>query len=67
MAGGPAGRVLVTCADATAVPRGMKVLPVGPFNSREALGYLMGRLSANPGQRLGAIDLVSDMGRSRPP
>jgi tetratricopeptide (TPR) repeat protein len=41
----------------------MKVLPVGPFNSREALGYLMGRLSANPGQRLGAIDLVSDMGR----
>ncbi|TVZ06740.1 tetratricopeptide repeat protein [Trebonia kvetii] len=59
---GPTGRVLVTCADATAVPRGLKVLPVGLFNSREALGYLMGRLSANPGQRLGAIDLVGDMG-----
>jgi tetratricopeptide (TPR) repeat protein len=58
---GRAGRVLVTCADAAAVPRGMQVLPVGLFNSREALGYLLERLSANPGQRLGAIDLVGDM------
>jgi tetratricopeptide (TPR) repeat protein len=56
---GRAGRVLVTCADGTAIPRGMQVLPVGLFNSREALGYLMDRLSANPSQRLGAIDLVS--------
>ena len=59
---GPAGRVLVTCADAAAVPRGMQVLPVGLFNSREALSYLTERLSANRGQRLGAIDLVSAMG-----
>jgi tetratricopeptide (TPR) repeat protein len=58
---GRAGRVLVTCADAAAIPRGMQVLPVGLFNSREALGYLMERLSANPGKRLGAIDLVGDM------
>ncbi|HEX6519659.1 MAG TPA: tetratricopeptide repeat protein, partial [Streptosporangiaceae bacterium] len=58
---GPAGRVLVTCTDAAAIPRGMQVLPVGPFNSREALGYLMERLSANHGQSLGAIDLVSAM------
>ena len=56
---GPNGRVLVTCADATALPRRMQALPVGLFNSREALGFLMERLSANPGQRLGAIDLVS--------
>jgi tetratricopeptide (TPR) repeat protein len=59
---GPAGRVLVTCADAAAIPRAMRVLPVGLFNSREALSYLMERLSANPGQRLGAIDLVDAMG-----
>ena len=59
---GPAGRVLVTCADAAAVPRGMQALPVGLFNSREALSYLTERLSANRGQRLGAIDLVSAMG-----
>ena len=59
---GPAGRVLVTSADAAAVPRGMQVLPVGLFSSREAVRYLMGRLSVTPGQRLGAIDLVSAMG-----
>jgi tetratricopeptide (TPR) repeat protein len=60
--GGPAGRLLVTCADAAAVPGGMRVLPVGLFNSREALSHLMGRLSANPGQRLGAMDLASAVG-----
>jgi tetratricopeptide (TPR) repeat protein len=40
----------------------MQVLPLGLFNSREALSYLTERLSANRGQRLGAIDLVSAMG-----
>jgi len=59
---GPAGRVLITSADAAAVPGGVQVLPVGPFNSREALSYLMGRLSADPGLRLGAIELISDLG-----
>jgi tetratricopeptide (TPR) repeat protein len=59
---GAAGRILVTCADAATVPGGMLVLPIGLFNSREALGHLMGRLIANPGQRLGAIDLVSVIG-----
>jgi tetratricopeptide (TPR) repeat protein len=44
------------------VPRGMRVMPIGPFNSREALSYLTERLSANRGQRLGAIDLVHAMG-----
>jgi hypothetical protein len=58
---GGAGRVLVTSADTAAVPRGMQVVPVGLFNSREALGYLMERLSGNSGQRLGAIDLVRAM------
>ena len=59
---GPAGRVLVTCGDRAAVPRGMQVLPVGLFNSREALSYLTERLSANRGQRLGALDLVNAVG-----
>jgi len=58
---GPNGRVLVTCTETMALPRGMQVLPVGLFNSREALSYLMERLSANPGQRLGAIDLVKSI------
>jgi len=48
---GPTGRVLVTASDATAVPDGVQVLPVGPFNSREALGYLMERGRAD--QRAG--------------
>ena len=60
--GGPSGRLVVTCADAAAVPGGMRVLPVGLFNSREALSHLMGKLSSNPGQRLGAMDLVSAVG-----
>jgi tetratricopeptide (TPR) repeat protein len=59
---GPTGRVLVTASDATAVPDGMEVLPVGPFNSREALGYLMERLSADPSQRLGAVELINELG-----
>ena len=59
---GPTGRILVTCADAAAVPDGMRVLPLGLYNSREALSHVMGRLIANPGQRLGAIDLVSVIG-----
>jgi len=60
---GAAGRILVTCADAATVPDGMRILPIGLFNSREALGHVMGRLIANPGQRLGAIDLVSVIGQ----
>jgi tetratricopeptide (TPR) repeat protein len=40
----------------------MRVLPVGLFNSREAVGYLTERLSGHRGQRLGAIDLVGVMG-----
>ena len=59
---GPAGRTLVTTADAAAVPRGMRAIPIGPFNQREALSYLTERLSANRGQRMGAIDLVTSMG-----
>ena len=63
---GPAGRVLVTTADPATVneatPRGTRAVPIGTFSSREALNYLMGRLSADPDRRLGAIDLVQELG-----
>jgi tetratricopeptide (TPR) repeat protein len=59
---GPAGRVLVTSADAAAVPSGMRVVPVGPFSLREAISYLSGRLSADPDKRQGAIELTQDLG-----
>jgi len=56
---GPAGRLLVT-SDTAAVPGelGAAAFPVGAFSPREALSYLMGRLTADPDQRLGGIDLV---------
>ncbi len=62
---GPAGRVLITTASSANLSAEHRVLvhPVGAFSSREALSYLMGRLTADTDQRLGAIDLVEDLGR----
>lgn len=60
---GPAGRVLVTTADAVTVPgRRASIMSVGPFSRREALTYLMGQLAADIDQRQGAIDLVGELG-----
>jgi len=61
---GPTGRVLVTAADGTPVPgsRNPLIFPVGMYSSHEALTYLMARLNADPDQRLGAMDLVDDLG-----
>ncbi|HBW18024.1 MAG: tetratricopeptide repeat protein [Streptosporangiaceae bacterium] len=58
---GPAGRVLVTSADAAAVPSGVRLLPVGPFSVREAIRYLNERLSSDPDKRLGAVELAQDL------
>jgi len=58
---GPAGRVLVTSADAAAVPSSVQVMPVGPFSLREAINYLNGRMSADPDKRHGAIELAQDL------
>lgn len=57
---GPTGRLLITSSQpAIAVGRrGTQVIPVGFFSVREALNSLTERLSMNPVQRLGAIDLV---------
>ena len=40
----------------------MLALPVPAFSTREAMGYLSGRLGTDPDQRSGAIDLVRDLG-----
>ena len=60
---GPAGRVLITTADSATLAgeRLAPVLPVGAFDPREALSYLRGRLTADPDQRLGAIDLIETL------
>jgi tetratricopeptide (TPR) repeat protein len=62
---GPSGRVLVTSRrPAIAGDRpGTRVIPVGVFSVREALNCLTERLSANPVQRLGAIDLAETLDR----
>jgi len=62
---GPAGRVLITAPDDRIVcgeSRRVQVFPVGVFSRREALNYVRGRLTADPDQRHGAIDLAAELG-----
>ena len=63
---GPAGRLLVTgarsgIADPGRGPR-TQIIPVGVVSLREALNGLNERLSANPFQRQGALDLIETLG-----
>jgi tetratricopeptide (TPR) repeat protein len=60
---GPDGRLLVTTADPGTIPgdRHAVTLAVPLFSPREATEYLAGRLTANPDQRNGTIDLVYDL------
>jgi tetratricopeptide (TPR) repeat protein len=59
---GPTGRLLITTANPAILSAEHRALPVPAFSSREAMGYLSGRLSTDPDQRSGAIDLVGDLG-----
>jgi len=61
---GAAGMVLVTTrlpASAMAGP-GRRILEIGAYSPREALGYLSARLSEDAGMRAGALDLATDLG-----
>ena len=60
---GPAGRLLITSPQPLVGRPGTRVIPVGLFSTREALNGLSERLSANPVQRQGAIDLAETLGR----
>jgi Tetratricopeptide repeat len=62
---GPAGRLLITSTQSSvaASKHRTRVFPVGFFSIREALGCLTERLSVNPAQRQGAIDLIEALGR----
>jgi len=61
---GPAGKLLITTANSQGVTglRDVHALEIGPFSPREAMSYLVGRLSSDPDQRRGAIDLIEDLG-----
>src|SRR6185312_5670563 len=58
---GPAGRLLITTAnpEVLSAERRAVTLPVPAFSTREAMGYLSGRLGTDPDQRSGAIDQAS--------
>ncbi|HEX6931601.1 MAG TPA: tetratricopeptide repeat protein [Streptosporangiaceae bacterium] len=61
---GPAGRTLVTTSEPPAsLGRGhLQSFPMSGLSRREALSYLLGRLTEDRGQRTGAIDLVDILG-----
>jgi tetratricopeptide (TPR) repeat protein len=65
---GPTGRTLITTVNSAPIPgeHPAVTLPVREFSTREALSYLMGRLVADPDQRIGAIDLATDLGCEPP-
>ena len=62
---GPAGRLVITSPQGTAVSgrRGIHTYSVGFFSVREALGCVTERLTANPAQHQGAIDMIEALGR----
>jgi tetratricopeptide (TPR) repeat protein len=60
---GSSGRVVVTTPSTQALVSlpNVLALELGPFSKREAMSYLVGRLSSDPDQRRGAIDLLDDL------
>ena len=66
--GGPAGRVVITTADAAVVPeeRRAAMVPVPAFSMREAMAHLYDRLSTDQEQRSGAYDLAEHLGGEPP-
>jgi len=59
---GPAGQVMLTTASSKLTGlQDTLALEVGPFSRREAMSYLVGRLSSDPDQRRGAMDLIEDL------
>jgi tetratricopeptide (TPR) repeat protein len=61
---GPTGRTLVTSTESPAALGRESLLPlaVSGLSRRESLGFLLGRLTEDRGQRTGAIDLVDALG-----
>jgi tetratricopeptide (TPR) repeat protein len=60
---GPTGRTLITAANAGGFePDRVRIVKIPGFSRREALSYMMDRLTEDRGQRTGAIDLVDHLG-----
>jgi tetratricopeptide (TPR) repeat protein len=60
---GPSGSVLITTRlePAALAGQGRRIIPVGPFSRREALGFLTAALRDYPDQRIEALDLAEDL------
>jgi tetratricopeptide (TPR) repeat protein len=63
---GSSGKVLVTSQqpDAAAGAYDVRAAELGAFSPREALTYLFASLQLDPGQRVGALELATDLGFS---
>lgn len=61
---GPSGRVVVTTnrPDTALRSHSPRVVEVGAFSRREALGFLSTKLHADPDQWIGALDLATELG-----
>jgi tetratricopeptide (TPR) repeat protein len=59
---GPAGRVVVTARDSDSLGDRSLCLELGAYSRRDAMSYLVGRLTSDPEQRRGAIELIEDLG-----
>ncbi len=61
---GPAGRTLITTNEPDALPQDDRIVsfPISGLSRREALSYLLSRLTEDRGQRTGAIDVVDHLG-----
>jgi tetratricopeptide (TPR) repeat protein len=60
---GLSGQIVLTVPGRKAVAElgQLLLLDVGPFSRREAMSYLVARLSSDPDQRRGAMDLIEDL------
>ena len=61
---GPTGRILITSTAPVSHPakQDTPTVKVGAFSLREAMNYVVGRLTAGPHLRTGAFGLIEDLG-----
>lgn len=59
---GPSGQVVATTRDAHSLGDRSLCLELGAYSRRDAMSYLVARLTADPEQRRGAIELIADLG-----
>jgi hypothetical protein len=59
---GPAGQVVLTARGSESLGDRSLCLELGAYSRRDAMSYLTGRLTSDPEQRRGAIELIEDLG-----